>query len=206
MPRKLQKPNIRGGAAAAAVNDAIVVSTHHLTLGLVVFIGGLVLYLYYVMFGKRDTPKSLSRSPTLIVSNTNVSDTTNPLDNPYIPPLKQTALLPPRGLPVNIPTSTVETAYSQVGILTKNGGSDNLILPLMGRNLWNGRDKWQYYTMSNTAGEIHTKLPVRVNGKSGTGEYGCDSISTGDMVFVDGYNDQFRATVYETSLLQYLPF
>jgi hypothetical protein len=80
-----------------------------------------------------------------------------------------------------------------------------MILPLMGRNLLNGRDKWQYYTMTNGAGSINTKLPISVNGKSCTGEYGCDSISSGDIVYVEGYNDTFRATVYENALMQYLP-
>jgi hypothetical protein len=85
----------------------------------------------------------------------------------------------------------------------KNDGQ--MILPLMGRNLRNGRDKWQYYTMTNGSGTINTKLPISVNGKSCTGEYGCDSISTGDVVYVEGYNDTFRATIYENALMRYLP-
>jgi len=111
-------------------------------------------------------------------------------------------------IPVNISTSVIETPYTQVGILTNKhvtGMSDHLILPLMGRNLWNGRDKWMYYTMTNTNGSINTKLPIRVNGKSGTGEYGCDSISSGDVVYVEGYDDTFRATIYENAVLRYLP-
>ena len=142
------------------------------------------------------------------------------LSNPYAPPLKvdnalfggfpsiSTPVVPPRSglVAINIPTSTANTAYSQTGILTKQGNSgEQMILPLMGRNLLNGRDKWQYYTMTNGAGSINTKLPISVNGKSCTGEYGCDSISSGDIVYVEGYNDTFRATVYENALMQYLP-
>jgi hypothetical protein len=109
-------------------------------------------------------------------------------------------------IPINIRTNSVETEYRQVGILTKNGHHENTILPLMGRSLRNGRDKWQYYSMSNSAGSINTKLPISVNGRSCTGEYGCDSISNGDTVYVEGYNDTFRATIYENGLLSYLPF
>lgn len=149
-----------------------------------------------------------------------------PINDPYSPPLTYDSSIFPtaRGVssdirsrpivptganglvPINIRTNSVETDYKQVGILTKNGHHENTILPLMGRSLRNGRDKWQYYSMSNSAGSINTKLPISVNGRSCTGEYGCDSISNGDTVYVEGYNDTFRATIYENGLLAYLPF
>ena len=68
-----------------------------------------------------------------------------------------------------------------------------------------GRDKWQYYTISNT-GTLNTKLPVSVNGKSCTSENGCDMIYNNDTIFVEGYKDIFRVTIYENNLLRYLPF
>ena len=87
--------------------------------------------------------------------------------------------------------------YQQVGILTKQGGmNENLIVPLMGRRLMSGRDNWQYYTISNT-GQVNTKLPISVKGKSCSGEYGCDEIYNGTNVYVEGYNDTFLATIYE---------
>lgn len=96
-------------------------------------------------------------------------------------------------------------SYTQVGILTrtvkKNG--EDLILPLMGRRT--GRyDKMQYYTMSNT-GPMNTKLPISRNGKSCTGEYGCDEIMNGDTVYVEGYSDTFKSTVYESGQFSYDP-
>jgi hypothetical protein len=111
-----------------------------------------------------------------------------------------------RGIPVNVQTRGTNMAYQQVGILTRsvNNGQD-MILPLMGRRLMTGRDKWQYYTISNT-GNMNTKLPVSLNGKSCTGEYGCDDINNGDNVFVEGYNDTFRVTMYENSLFNYIPY
>ena len=38
------------------------------------------------------------------------------------------------------------------------------------------------------------KLPVVNRGKSCTGEYGCDNLQNGDTVYVEGYNDAFKAT------------
>jgi hypothetical protein len=90
---------------------------------------------------------------------------------------------------------------SQIGILTKP--AENLILPLMGRRLNSGRDKYQYYTFSNT-GNMNTKLPISKSGKSCTGEYGCDEIYNGDTVFVEGYADTFKATIYENMAFQYM--
>ncbi len=156
----------------------------------------------------------------------------DPINDPYVPPLKVAGTVFPNvqlssgadivglpapvttcgvfgcqtSVPVNVQTNAVSMAYTQVGILTKDGGHSEKILPLMGRSLWNRRDKWQYYTMANTAAAaINTKLPVRVKGKTCTGEYGCDEIYTGDMVYVEGMNDTFRATIYENAALAYLP-
>ena len=89
--------------------------------------------------------------------------------------------------------------------LTRMGNSgENDILPLMGRRIMSGRDKWQFYTIANN-GNLNTKLPVSVNGKSCTGEYGCDDINNSDVVFVEGYNDTFKVTMYENNLFQYIP-
>jgi hypothetical protein len=96
----------------------------------------------------------------------------------------------------------VDTSYRQVGILnTKEKGK---ILALMGRPLFVNRDKWQYYTMSDQNNSV--KLPISRNGRSCTNEYGCDKLFSGDKVFVEGYNEGFRVTIYDNNVLNYLPF
>lgn len=152
--------------------------------------------------------------------------------NPYVPPLRDNSVGATRpiydirggvetihygayssdgggggGVRVNVPTRSVDTTYRQVGILTRSGGGggqQETILPLIGRPLFTNRDKWQFYSLSDKNNAI--KLPVIINGKSGTGEYGCNNVSTGDMVFVEGYNDAFRVTAYDSASLRYLPF
>ena len=131
------------------------------------------------------------------------------LDDPYNPPLVYPEVDMPivavhNVVPINVRTNGMPTEYRQLGILTRSAGPNKLILPLMGRSLQNGRDKWQYYTMSNSPGAAQTRLPISVNGRSCTSEYGCDSISNGDVVYVEGYNETFRATLYETGLFSYL--
>lgn len=151
--------------------------------------------------------------------------------NPYVPPLRDNTVGASRpnydirggvetihyggmdggggGVRVNVPTRSVDTTYRQVGILTRSGGgggtaSQETILPLIGRPLFTNRDKWQFYTLSDKNNAI--KLPVIINGKSGTGEYGCNNVSTGDTIYVEGYNDAFRVTAYDSASLRYLPF
>ena len=131
------------------------------------------------------------------------------LMNPYTPPLKDDRYIldstkgDPRGVPINVSTRAVDTEYRQVGILTRVNGKET-ILPLMGRPLYTSRDKWQFYTMSDKNNSI--KLPVSNAGKSCTGEYGCDNLYNGDTVYVEGYNDAFKVTMYDNAVMKYIPF
>jgi len=210
-----------------------VICVENMTLFILAILSISVGYLYYKQYVHSPAshlpkisdllPSAKSVNPitaSYIFPSTMVDIGANAQQNLYIPPLNTIDVrgpveLPPSpsplvGLPVNIRTSTANTSYRQIGILTKNsgrGGTDPLILPLFGRNLLNGRDKWQYYTMANSGGvAFNAKLPISVNGRSCTSEYGCDSVSNGDTVYVEGYDDTFRATIYENATLNYIPF
>lgn len=131
--------------------------------------------------------------------------------NPYEAPLRDDRFFPNllagdvRGnipiTPINVSTRAVDAEYRQVGILTRMNGPE-MILPLMGRPLFTNRDKWNFYTMSNN----NIKLPVVNKKKSCTDEYGCDNLYSGDTVYVQGYNDAFKVTAYDTSTYKYIPF
>jgi hypothetical protein len=179
-----------------------IICFENMTLFLLFFIGISVVYLYWQVAKIQQRPVS-TVSPVSI----DMGPIRPNLDDPYVPPLKPIEV---RGVvPINIQTSGISIPYQQLGILTRqpnNGSGDTMILPLMGRSLLNGRDKWQYYTLSNTPGAgINTRLPLRVDGRNCSGEYGCDSVSSGDTVYVEGYNDSFRATIYDNAGLSYLP-
>jgi hypothetical protein len=156
-----------------------------------------------------------------------ISTRTNGFNDPYAPPLKvdtgfyyppsTTAAvldvrtgIPILNVPINIPTQGPNqfSNYTQLGIITKISGDkshNDAILPLMGRQIMGGsRDKWQYYTMTNT-GNLNTKLPIRVKGRNCTGEYGCDEIYNNDPVFVEGYDHMYRVTMYLNNQYNYIP-
>lgn len=140
--------------------------------------------------------------------------------NPYTPPLNDERFLipemhfyPPNTVPINISTNmgVVDTPYRQVGLLNpinknnKNNDNNNIkILSLMGRPLYTNRNKWQYYTMSDQFNSV--KLPIIKHGKSGTSENGCDQIYSGDIIYVEGYNEPFKTKIYDNDTIKYIPY
>ncbi len=115
--------------------------------------------------------------------------------------------LPRHHVPINVPTNIgflPGATYMQVGILSpQHNKNENKILPLMGRPLFANRDKWQYYSMSDQNNSI--RLPIIKNRKNCTDEYGCDMLSDGDHVYVEGYNQMFRVTLYQNNTMRYIP-
>ncbi len=102
-------------------------------------------------------------------------DYTDTLKNVYAPPVRYQ-----------------ETEFRQLGYLTSpNRGR----LPLFGRRL-NRRDKWAYYTL-----EQGIKLPIEVRNRLCTQSPGCDSLSSGDTVQVEGI--AFKVNLYESFLTAY---
>ena len=204
------------------------------TLGILgLIIVGVLLYLWKGSQGNSSTNstnstnymKDLASSINNLVSTINTgSQYTRPdsvwtsgesvLLNPYMPPerderpfLGRTGLMERRsarsGIPINVRTQGVESDYRQVGILTRINGQE-MILPLMGRPLIAGRDTWNFYTMSDNNSMV--KLPITFKNKNCSGEYGCDNISNGDTVYVEGYNDAFKVTMYENNTMRYIPY
>jgi len=189
----------------------------NMTLFVLFMIVMLIIYIWYsnVRIHSQISP---TQPEKIILVNTNssipqlvpIASRQDIFNDPYVPPSRNSVIYPRdsgdiRGIPVNIQTRGTSNEYQQVGILTRSNHNDGeMILPLMGRKHMSGRDKWQYYTISGT-GNLNTKLPISVNGRSCTSEYGCDDIYNGDIVYVEGYNDTFRVTMYENNQFQYIP-
>jgi hypothetical protein len=184
-----------------------VLCIENMTLFLLFFILVVLLYLYYTTIKQQQQPVLQPSAPQVIVLGgmNNQPPQNDSLNQPPMTnaiPINAIPInaIPNNAIPVNVESRGHPSAYTQVGILTRE---KDLILPLMGRKLT--RDKMQYYTISNT-GNMNTKLPISKNGKSCTGEYGCDEVFDGDTVFVEGYSDTFRATIYENSRFNYIPY
>jgi hypothetical protein len=184
-----------------------------MTLVFIIFSVALGIYLFY-KFNSPNGPNTViyqnSQPRPSFFPRYPSSFTTIPGDvlmNPNVPPLKRnqyiTSSSDPRRVPINMRTRGIPMSYGQTGILTRVNGKET-ILPLMGRALHTNRNKWQYYTMGSKNNAI--KLPVSNNGKSCTSEYGCDELMNGDTVYVEGYKDAFKATIYENDTPRYIPY
>jgi hypothetical protein len=201
-----------------------VICVENITLTLMMFILGILLFFIYMNF----KPISIHEKNNITIDSNipysnlnfipNIPYTNNDvLTNPYSPPLSDerylttnvipTNVIPTNVIPINVSTniSNISTNYRQMGIITPlNETTVNNILPLMGKPLYSNRNKWNYYTISNQHNNI--KLPISFKGKGGLNDNGVDQIYSGDTVYVDGYNDAFRATIYENDTIKYLPF
>lgn len=174
----------------------------------------LLLFIVFLLFRISNTSKLIMVSTPSVSSSTlsypfvnflstrstsSLGNNNDPLSNPYVPPLRNDN----DGYIRPIPTQKFDTEYRQIGILTRN---NNEILPLMGKRKMTSRYKWQYYTVAGGGnGNLQTKLPVSIKGKSCTGEYGCDEIYNNDNVYVEGFKDVFVATIYENNTYEYIP-
>jgi len=204
-----------------------IICIENLTFGIIVVILFILTYFIYINTSKtvrKDEHTKIvieegrgERNPGFgIFTRPNYAYTNLPGDvlmNPYVPPLRDERYLvpeitipPPGRVPINISTNVgaVDTNYRQVGIMTPLNGNNSKILPLMGRPLFVNRDKWQYYTMSDQNNSI--KLPVSYNGRSCTNEYGCDKLYNGYTVYVEGYKEAYKITIYDNDTIRYLPF
>jgi hypothetical protein len=166
---------------------------------IVILILGVIYYFYNMLL---ERVKHIKQPENTIIIPPSMQPESQFL-NPYKPPLKPNMYIEPQGIPINISTQGPPSAYRQIGILTRVNGAET-ILPLMGRSLITNRNKWQYYTISNNNNLV--KLPVVNKGKSCTNEYGCDELYNSDTIYVQGYNDAFKATIYENNTLKYIPY
>lgn len=197
--------------------------THNNTL-FIVFLIGIIVYLGYRLWFSnvgRSTIPSSERKQNDIRNDLSRcgGNGGDPMTNAYVPPVKcdagglmnnpVTMNVPINSIAINVPTQSYNVQYMQVGILTKRYGNNNEILPLMGRRTVTSRNKWQYYTVSGgggNGGNLQAKLPVKVKGKTCSNEYGCDEVNSGDDVYVEGFQDTFQATIYESGMFSYIPY
>ena len=148
------------------------------TLLLIIF----TLFLCSLYYYRPKKEHSIETIPTVIhqpipsdIQITLAQDYTDTLKNVYAPPIRYR-----------------ETEFRQLGYLTSPQRDR---LPLFGRVL-NRRDKWAYYTL-----EQGIKLPIEYNRRMCTQSPGCDSLSSGDEVQVEGMT--YKVNLYESFLSSY---
>jgi hypothetical protein len=123
---------------------------------------------------------------------------------------KEYSNTPNNTIPVNVKTRNI-TEVSQIGTLFKHSISDatlksgdndlSVVLPLFGRPLHTGSNKWIYYTNHNGL-----RLPIFSNSKQCDKEIGCNELYTDDTVQVPALNGDFKIHINEKEEFQYIPY
>jgi len=132
--------------------------------------------------------------------------------NPLLPP--ERSYENTYGLPVNIPSRGFSGGFQQVGYLYKKDvanpavpvGQDpnSVIIPLYGRPLWPGANKWNYYLNSDKFQAV--KMPFQVGGRSSDDDHGVNELNNGDAVDLPAYNGKFEVNIYNYDKPRYIPF
>lgn len=132
--------------------------------------------------------------------------------NPFLPP--ERSYENTYGLPVNIPSRGFSGGFQQVGYLYKKDvanpevpvGQDpnSVIIPLYGRPLWPGANKWNYYLNSDKFQAV--KMPFQVQGRQSDDDHGVNELNNGDTVDLPAYNGKFEVNIYNYDKPRYIPF
>ena len=82
--------------------------------------------------------------------------------------------------------------------------SNKEVLPLFGRKLYNGSNKWWYYTLTNQQNSV--KLPIMYNNRNCDTEYGCDELYDNDEIYISNLNQKMKVSLYKLDSPRYIPY
>jgi hypothetical protein len=132
--------------------------------------------------------------------------------NPLLPP--ERSYENTYGIPINIPSRGFSGGFQQIGTLYKNqiaddgkvigNSSDTVIIPIFGRPIYPGANKWNYYVTSDKYAMV--KMPFTFKGKKTDDQYGVDELFDGDVITLPEYNGEFVVKIYQYDKPRYIPF
>lgn len=114
-----------------------------------------------------------------------------------------TAEFPPRGgltsMPINIPTQGLPDRFQSIGIIK----ADNQVLPLYGRRTAGSRDRWNYYTRTDTYNPV--PVPVQFGRRDCMSDTGCQEIMSGESIHIDALGKEGKTNIYQMDGPKYIP-
>jgi hypothetical protein len=100
--------------------------------------------------------------------------------------------------PFNIPTQGIPESYQSMGIIKTPDGK---LLPLYGRRSVSSRERYNYYTRTDTYNPI--PIPVIMKGRDCQDQVGCPELYNGDRVKLSATNESGEVTIYRVKDLVY---
>lgn len=102
--------------------------------------------------------------------------------------------IPAPSAPFNIPTQGIPETYQSMGII-KTG--DGKLLPLYGRRSISSRERYNFYTRTDTYNPI--PVPIHMKGYDCQDQVGCPELFNGDKVKLAATNEVGEVTIYRVS-------
>lgn len=91
----------------------------------------------------------------------------------------------------NIPTQGIPEEYQSMGIVKT---SDGKLLPLYGRRSISSRDRYNYYTRTDSYNPI--PIPLEIKGRDCQDQVGCPELYNGDKVNLSATRESGEVTIY----------
>tara|TARA_B100000676_G_C18002329_1_gene801615 strand:+ start:1056 stop:1547 length:492 start_codon:yes stop_codon:yes gene_type:complete len=130
----------------------------------------------------------------LIRMRTNNVSTLSPTEKRFDPLLP---LPPPRLGLVHHSHDHEPKSFRKIGFLQSRELADSIMLPLFGDRAPYRRNRWNYYTITDTHQNLSSvNLPVIYKDRSCVDEVACDELYTNDVVKVHGYDSPFVVHIY----------
>jgi hypothetical protein len=99
--------------------------------------------------------------------------------------------MPSPDAPFNIPTQGLPEAYQSMGIVKTEEGK---LLPLYGRRSISSRDRYNYYTRTDSYNPI--QIPIKIKGRDCQDGVGCPELYNGDNVKLSATGESGEVTIY----------
>lgn len=99
--------------------------------------------------------------------------------------------IPSANAPFNIPTQGLPEAYQSMGIVKTEEGK---LLPLYGRRSISSRDRYNYYTRTDTYNPV--QIPIKIKGRDCQDGVGCPELYDGDNVKLSATGESGEVTIY----------
>jgi hypothetical protein len=94
----------------------------------------------------------------------------------------------------NIPTQGIPDSFQSIGVIN----IDDKVLPLYGRRSIGSRDRWNYYTRTDSYNPV--PLPIRFQKRDCMDQVGCEEIMSGENVHVHSLHKEGKADIYSFSI------
>lgn len=100
--------------------------------------------------------------------------------------------IPSSERPFNNPTQGIPEQYQSMGIVKTVDGK---LLPLFGRRSISARDRYNYYTRTDSYNPI--PIPIEIQGRDCQDQVGCPELYNGDRVKMSATNETGEVTIYK---------